>query len=57
MGYQKSMNLVPPQAYCKCRGSVMYGVANNLAKVLKPLAGKSQTIYKILGTLLKGLRR
>ena len=34
------------------RGSVTYGVAKVLAKVLKPMVGKSPIRYKVLGTLL-----
>ena len=37
----KSIKLVPPQAYLLSRGSVTYGVAKVLAKILRPLVGKS----------------
>ena len=36
------------------RGSVTYGVAKVLTKVLKPLVGKSSITYKVPVTLLTG---
>ena len=41
MGYPKSIKLVPPQPIVSSRASATYGVAKFLAKVLKPLVGKS----------------
>ena len=41
MGYQKFIKLVPPlRPIVSSRGSVTYGVAKVIAKVIKPLVGK-----------------
>ena len=48
----------PLRPIVSSRGSVTYGVAKVLNKVLKPLVGKSPTTYKVQVTLLprpKGL--
>ena len=44
----------PLRPIVSSRGSVTYGVAKVLSKVLKPLVGKSPIIYKLLGTLYQG---
>ena len=41
----------PLRAIVSSRGSVTYGVAKGLSKVLKPLVSKSPTTYKVLETL------
>ena len=41
MAHQKSIKLIPPRPIVSSRGSVTYGVAKVLAKILKPLEGKS----------------
>ena len=41
----------PLRLIVSSRGSVTYGVAKVLAKVLKPLVGRSPHQYKALGTL------
>ena len=41
MDYQKSMTGTPFRPIVSSRGSVTYGVAKVLAKVLKPMVGKS----------------
>ena len=41
----------PIRPIVSSRGSVIYGVAKVLPKVLKPLVGKSPITYKVPGTL------
>ena len=42
MGYLKSIKQAPPlRPIVSSRGSIMYGVAKVISKVLKPLVGKS----------------
>ena len=41
----------PHRPIVSSRGSVTYGVAKVISKVLKPLVDKSPTIYKVPGTL------
>ena len=48
----KTGNLLRPKV--SSRGSVTYGVAKVLTKVLEPLVDKSPTTYKVLGTLYQG---
>ena len=44
----------PLRPIVSSRGSVTYGVAKVLRKVLKPLVGKSPIIYNVLETLYQG---
>ena len=48
----KTGNLLRP--IVSGRGSVTYGVAKVLSKVLKPLVGKSPITYKVAETLYPG---
>ena len=48
---------IPIRPIVSSMGSVTYGVAKVLAKLLKPLVGKfPSTTYKVPGTLLTGLK-
>ena len=44
----------PLRPIVSSRGSVTYGVAKVISKVLKPLVGNSPTIYKVLGLCIQG---
>ena len=49
-GLPKSIEWAPLRPIVSSRCSVTYGVAKVLAKVLKPLVGKSPITYKVPGT-------